>query len=149
MTTRSEVVAVARGWLDTPFKHQGRLPGVVLDCVGVSICLARHFGWPHEDARDYARRPSKEGLLERLLLYLDFAPATKPGNTIVFDMIGTEDEKIWPMHVALRTERGMLHAYSRARRSGDPRAGFVVEQPIDGVWQRRIVAELQFRGLED
>lgn len=35
MHNRLEIVAVARELLDTPFKHQGRTPGVGLDCAGV------------------------------------------------------------------------------------------------------------------
>jgi len=44
--SRTDVVAEARTWLGTPFKHQGCLKGVACDCiglikgVGLALCLA-------------------------------------------------------------------------------------------------------------
>jgi cell wall-associated NlpC family hydrolase len=40
MVTRAEVVAAARSLLQTPFHHQGREPGVGIDCAGVLIAVA-------------------------------------------------------------------------------------------------------------
>jgi hypothetical protein len=36
-TDRAAVVAEARAWVSTPFRHQGRLKGVAVDCVGLII----------------------------------------------------------------------------------------------------------------
>ena len=41
---RAEFIAAARSYLRTPYGHQGRMPGVLLDCVGVPICAARQVG---------------------------------------------------------------------------------------------------------
>jgi cell wall-associated NlpC family hydrolase len=40
----AEVVQAARALLGTPFHHQGRVPGVGLDCAGVPIVVARTLG---------------------------------------------------------------------------------------------------------
>jgi hypothetical protein len=40
---RSEIVRVARSYLDTPFRHMGRVPGKELDCAGLLICVAREL----------------------------------------------------------------------------------------------------------
>lgn len=43
MTTRAEVVEFARTLKGTGYHHQGRVPGVGLDCLGVEIVTAWHF----------------------------------------------------------------------------------------------------------
>lgn len=42
--TRSDFVSYALTLVGTPFHHQGRAPGVGLDCPGPLICAAWHFG---------------------------------------------------------------------------------------------------------
>jgi hypothetical protein len=44
MIPRAEFVRVARSFVRTPYCHQGRMPGVQLDCVGVPVCAARITG---------------------------------------------------------------------------------------------------------
>jgi cell wall-associated NlpC family hydrolase len=38
------IVASARALVGTPYRHQCRLPGVFLDCVGVPVVVAREHG---------------------------------------------------------------------------------------------------------
>lgn len=40
-TKRAEVVAEAMTWLGTPWRHQGRLKGVGVDCLGLIIGIGR------------------------------------------------------------------------------------------------------------
>jgi cell wall-associated NlpC family hydrolase len=44
MSIAHNMVLAARECLGTPFQHQGRVPGVGLDCVGVAIYAAREVG---------------------------------------------------------------------------------------------------------
>ena len=44
MTTRAEFVATARGYVGTPYHHQGRTPGVGMDCPAPLILAAREHG---------------------------------------------------------------------------------------------------------
>lgn len=44
MISTHTVVDAARSFEGTPFVHQGRLPGVGLDCGGVVICAYREAG---------------------------------------------------------------------------------------------------------
>lgn len=44
MTNRAEFVAYVRSLVGTPFHHQGRTPGVGLDCPGPLIVACWHFG---------------------------------------------------------------------------------------------------------
>lgn len=44
MTTRVDVYTSARALIGTKYQHQGRLPGVALDCIGVPIVVAWDLG---------------------------------------------------------------------------------------------------------
>ncbi len=44
MVTRAEFIAKARSYVGTPFHHQGRVPGVGLDCPGPLICACWDLG---------------------------------------------------------------------------------------------------------
>ncbi len=59
MTTREAVIAEARDWIDTPYGHQGRTKGIVVDCLGMPIGLARTLGMvaPDFDINGYSRHP--------------------------------------------------------------------------------------------
>ena len=65
MTTRAEVVACARSWIDTPYQHQARLKGVGVDCAGLVIGVAREMGIVSADfdVQGYARQPDGRSLL--------------------------------------------------------------------------------------
>lgn len=71
--TGADVVRVARSYLGTPFHHQGRLPGVGLDCAGVVICAARELGVVAEDfdITGYARTPDGASLIGWCREYMD------------------------------------------------------------------------------
>lgn len=51
----------------TPYQHQGRLPGVALDCIGPLVVAAAHFGHraPGWDITGYS--PAPDGSLQPLL----------------------------------------------------------------------------------
>lgn len=57
--TGADVVAEARTHLGTPWRHQGRLPGVALDCAGLLIVVARRLGLVADgfDVNGYSRAP--------------------------------------------------------------------------------------------
>lgn len=53
--TRELFVQELRTWLGTPFKMQGRLKGVGVDCAGLLICTAQALGLTEFDMTDYKR----------------------------------------------------------------------------------------------
>jgi len=61
MTTHADIVRVARTYLDTPFHHMGRLPGVGLDCAGLLVCCARELGLVASDFDVPAYIPTPDG----------------------------------------------------------------------------------------
>lgn len=64
---RQDFVNEIRTYIDTPFKHQGRLPGIGIDCAGVVICASKKLGQDFEDLTNYNLRPTQEDVLSKIL----------------------------------------------------------------------------------
>ena len=48
--TRAAIVAEARAWIGTPYRHQASLKGIGCDCLGLLRGIWRGEGWlPHLD----------------------------------------------------------------------------------------------------
>lgn len=72
-----EILGAARSMLGTPFHHQGRLPGVGLDCAGLIVCAFRAVGVELIDLQGYGRRTDE--LLRMLHLNFEADAAGGPG----------------------------------------------------------------------
>lgn len=57
MIDRDAIVAEARSMIGTPWHHQGRLPGVGLDCIGLVVCVLERLGYTAKDRYGYRRAP--------------------------------------------------------------------------------------------
>lgn len=134
MVTREQIVAEARTWLKTPFRHQGRVRGVGVDCAGVVVGVAHALGLSTFDHTGYGREPHG-GMLKRLLdAHLDRVTGEpQPGDVLLMRF---ERE---PQHLAIVSDLGIIHAYERV--------GRCVEHGLDEVWRRRIVRAYSFLGL--
>lgn len=127
---RDDVVRVARSYLNTPFVHQGRLPLIGLDCIGLPACCARDLGIDHTDCTRYSRRPigvlidklKESGLIRQDDMRLLAA------RIVVFWI--RKDRG--PQHLAIVTEEEtkMIHTHMGV--------GKVVEHRIDDAWRNRI-----------
>lgn len=133
MADRDVLVRAARRCLGTSFRHQGRQPGRGLDCAGVIVCAARQCGLATYDVDNYARLPRGDAMQRHLaaagLGVVDLAAAL-PGDVLLMHF--TREAQ----HLALVTDRGILHAYQQI--------GRVVEHRLDETWRRRIVAAYRF-----
>jgi cell wall-associated NlpC family hydrolase len=82
----SRIVEVARSYLGTPFAHQGRMPGVGLDCAGVVIAIARELGVvaPDFDITGYGRTPDGASLMGWCRQYMTEVPRSemRPGDVL-------------------------------------------------------------------
>jgi NlpC/P60 family putative phage cell wall peptidase len=134
MNARTDLLlAEARTWLGTPWRHQGRTKGVAVDCVGFVIEVARAVGvLSVDEAANYRRRPDGVTLPAKLGEYLERKPisALAPGDVVMIRTDAVAD------HVALVGDYPLggltlLHAYLPARK--------VVEHRLDPAWRRRIV----------
>ena len=112
MISRKEFIKAAREELGTPFHHQGRNPGVALDCLGlIAVTAINRLGLPVKDYVKYRRRPNGT-LLPRL---------RKTCIEIGIDEMQEADIYVFthprykePWHIGLRTwyqgTIGLLHA---------------------------------------
>lgn len=123
----SAIVNAARTYLGVPFVHQGRSRRGV-DCVGLLVCVAQDLGIPVSDDLAYGLNPDPVHL--RVKLSENLAPIAiadaQPGD--VYQMRFDQDAT----HVAIVTDRGIIHALSTARG--------VVEHRMDNLWRTRIRA---------
>lgn len=133
--TGADVIAAARALIGTPFAHQGRLPGIALDCAGVIVATATALGIAHDDVAGYSRLPGN-GLLRQVL---DGQAALVPVRT---DAIAPGDILLMrfkrePQHLGIYTGETLVHAWQII--------GNVCEHAFDESWRRRVVAAYRFR----
>lgn len=133
-----EVVAAARDCIGTPFRHQGRLKGVALDCAGLGIVVAKSVGINIKDFTGYPRQPF-DGMLKKMF---DEQVALGLMCEVAIDSMAAGDVLLMrisdaPQHVAIYVGVGrMVHAYRAI--------GKVAEQRIDENWKHKIVAVYRF-----
>ena len=65
MTTRADVVRVAREWVNTPFHHRARVKGIGVDCAGLPIEVCRELGAvaPDFDVPPYTPTPDGHSMI--------------------------------------------------------------------------------------
>jgi cell wall-associated NlpC family hydrolase len=143
MTTRAEIVAIARSLVGTPYAHQGRVAGLSLDCAGVPVFIAKAIGFPVEDFIAYGRLPVPAQMRAKLDEHLDRVP--KAGMQIG-DVVWIRFESE-PQHLGILADYAhggfsLIHANNGGGKHG------VVEHRLDEAWARRIVAVWRYRGVE-
>lgn len=136
--TGAKVVELARAKIGTPFRHQGRMPGAGLDCVGLVVCVAAELGIQIADRDGYGRTPSS-GLLEA-------AAAEQPAMVAVTDDLQEGDLLLMrfrrePSHVAIYANGTIIHALEPA--------GKVCEHVFSELWQSRVVRRYRFRSKNE
>lgn len=142
MPTRTAVVAEARRWLGTPYRHQASLCGVGADCLGFVRGVWRAVIGPEPEAvapyaRDWAEARGREGLLAAAGRHL--VPVTlgaeRAGDIVLFRFRPQLPAK----HLAIVVDEAtFLHAYEGAG---------VVETAWTPWWARRTVAAFAFPGV--
>lgn len=135
--TPDDILAQARTYLETPFRHQGRLPGVGLDCAGLIVVTAAALNIEHVDISGYGGSPSN-GMLETAL---DTQPgldpvsldALQPGDILLIRFDGD------PQHLAFYAGDNIIHSYKNA--------GKVCEHGLSDWWRSRIVRAYRFKAV--
>lgn len=136
MDKREAIVAAALSYEGTRWRHQGRMPGVGLDCAGVIICAHRDAGLLMIDNENYARLPHPAEMRRYLDANTRPVAHAEPGD-IVWLQFGGD-----PQHLALVVgENRIVHGYMRARR--------VVVQRFDAALRARLVQCYRHRSLMD
>ena len=136
------IVAAARGWIGTPYRHQASCKGAGTDCLGLLRGVWREvLGAEPEAIPPYSRDWSEPAQDERL-----WCAATRhlrpksltdeaPGDILLFRM----RDGMVAKHLGLVGEIGdmasFIHAYS---------GHAVLESPLSQPWRRRIAARFTF-----
>ena len=133
--TADDILIAARSFLGTPFRHQGRIPGLALDCAGLVVSVAKEIGADYIDRPGYSRNPSG-GLLESALddqPCLERVTDRQPGDVLLMRFSGE------PQHLAIFTGENIIHSYESV--------GKVCEHRMADVWAVRIVRVYRFKGV--
>lgn len=148
---RSAAVYEARRWIGTPFRHQGRLRGQGVDCVGFLLGVARALDLEVHDQADYGEVPSPAQLMSAMHAHCDRTSAVdleptslqgdsaethgyRPGDLVVFALA----EPSMPQHVGIVTDAGFIHAQNTGPR-------VVREQRWSRFWTNRLHSVWSFR----
>ena len=140
--TRAAIVAEARGWIGTRYRHQASLKGVGCDCLGLVRgvwrgCIGCEPEAPPPYAPDWAEATGHEALAEAALRHL---------VPIALDAFGAGDvllfrwrEGLVAKHAAIATGEGtMVHAHDGAS---------VCEVALAPWWRRRLAFAFAFPGV--
>lgn len=131
----ADVVEIVRACLGTPFVHQGRVPGVGIDCAGLALEPAKKLGLEHIDVKGYPRLPHK-GMLKDLLDSQPCLTEIKKSDMQEGDLVLIRFTKA-PQHLAIYAgENRIIHTYDAV--------GKVVEHGMDKLWISRIIAVYRF-----
>lgn len=137
MTGRPDIVAAARAWIGTPYRHQASAKGLGADCLGLVRGVWREVVGP-ETAQlpaytaDWGETRGEELLWQGALRHLRPAVGKQAGDILLFRM---RDGRI-AKHLGIATDGPtFVHAYS---------GHGVLETALSAPWARRIVARFTF-----
>jgi NlpC/P60 family putative phage cell wall peptidase len=136
---RDAVIAEARRWVGTPYRHRAALIGIGCDCLGLILGVRHALAQGAGDVAmprygfDWASVGKGELLLEgcegRLLRTLG---REEPGDVLLFRWRAGRPAS----HLAFAADAGrMIHAHVRA---------CVAEVPLGPAWRRRVAAIYRF-----
>ncbi|HWV55568.1 DUF6950 family protein [Pseudorhodoplanes sp.] len=140
--TPTVIIAEARSWIGTPYRHQASLKGVGCDCLGLVRGVWRTlYGEEPERmpaySRDWAEASLRETLAEAGTRHLMpvARDAMQPGDVVLFRWRTGFVAK----HAAILTsETAMVHAHDGAA---------VAEVAFAPWWRRRLAYVFRFPGV--
>lgn len=148
--SRAAIVAEARSWIGTPYRHQASLKGAGADCLGLIRGVYRVFCGPEKEpiapySPNWAEETGQETLRDaarRHLVEIDAAPfrdgeSLKEGDVILIRVRDRGPAK----HAAIVSGPDtIIHAYDRHA---------VAENALPAAWRRRIAYAFEFPGVMD
>ncbi len=147
--TRATILAEARGWIGTPYRHRASLKGHGADCLGLVRGVWRALIGPEPEplppyAPDWAEAGRRETLAEtafRRLVPVSLAEA-RPGDVLLFRFRPHLPAKHAAIlsYGALSDGGRMIHAYDGAH---------VREGQIGPWWRRRAAFAFAFPNVAD
>lgn len=150
---RALVLAAARGWLGTPYRHQASVKGEGADCLGLVRGVWREVVGEEPEAppayrADWAEVGGEEALLKAARRRLVEVPLgmARPGNVLLFRMSAGCPGKHCAILSADHSGPGggaewrMIHAYWGRS---------VVESWMGPWWRRRLVAAFRWPAMKE
>ncbi|MGM0583573.1 MAG: NlpC/P60 family protein [Pseudomonadota bacterium] len=142
---RAAIVAAAKGWLGTPYRHQASRKGAGADCLGLVRGVWREVIGPEPETPpaytpDWSEPSREERLIAGAMRWMRPVPLAQArrGDVLAFRMRARGPVK----HLAILTENGgpgreprMVHAYSGRG---------VVASSLGPSWRRRVAAAFSF-----
>jgi len=127
MIPAQTVIDRARSYVGTPFIHQGRRPGVGLDCAGLIECAVKDCGGVGFDYPLTYPSVPKPGLVAHILDMLLPTGPVRPGAVL---LLCRKSRPKLTTHLALLTEVGtIIHADAGKKRVVEHvPSGWVVSQ---------------------
>ncbi len=136
------VVQAARGWIGTPYRHQASCKGAGTDCLGLLRGIWREVLGAEPEvvptySMDWSEPTQDEALWRAAARHLQrIDPGQEAaGDVLLFRMRAGAVAKHLGLAGDLSPQPTFIHAYS---------GHAVVESPLSGPWQRRIVARFRF-----
>jgi hypothetical protein len=136
--TSDAVIAEARRWLGTPWRHQGRTRAGV-DCAGLVVMVARTLGLADYDAAGYSRRASGFDFVRHFQAAMESVRVAEamPGDVLVFA------DGAYPCHCGFlslwQDHPHLIHAHVSRRQ--------VVEEPYIGEWPGSVRFAFRFHTI--
>ena len=142
LVTRAAIVAEARSWLGTRYRHQASLKHVGCDCLGLvrgvwRNCIGDEPELPPPYAPDWAEAHGEETLAQAAMRHLVRVEtsAIDTGDVLLFRW----REGLIAKHVAIASGEGtMIHAHDGAA---------VCEVALTPWWQRHLAYAFRFPGV--
>lgn len=146
---RNEIAEQARQYIGCNWVHQGRVPEIGIDCLGVLVLIAHHFGYAADkDVHDYKRNPvmtedeQSTVLIEGLRDNFKEIPVKEAGEGDVMTFTMPGDGGL-PRHVGIvvrgRRELHLVHSLMNKK---------TLEEPLKK-WLRFATHAFRFIDLED
>lgn len=136
---RAAIVAEARSWIGTPYRHQASLKGVGCDCLGLvrgvwRHCIGTEPEAPPTYAPDWAEARGEEALAKAACRHLI---AVKPDDFVAGDVLLFRwRDGCVAKHAAIAGDAGtMIHAHDGAA---------VCEVALAPWWRRRLAFAFRF-----
>lgn len=111
MIERAVIVAEARSMIGTPWRHQGRVPGSGLDCIGLVICVLQRLGVQVDDRSNYGRAPIPHEFIAAIRAHV---PEKSISDRLPGDLLLLAPRKVLQHAVILASVDTIIHARNDA-----------------------------------
>ncbi len=138
----TDIIAIARGWIGTPYQHQASTKGAGCDCLGLLRGVWRELHGAEPEVAppyspDWAEAAGEETLRDACARHLTLVALADvaPGDAVLFRMIANAPAK----HCGIVAEQGgvltLIHAAQRRR---------VREEMFSPWWRARLAYAFRY-----